>query len=67
MRTNIILDDHLIKECFKYTNETTKKGLIHQALEEFIRNHSRRNLRKIRGKIEFHNDYDYKALRNDSR
>ena len=65
MRTNIVLDEELIKEGFKYSRAETKKGLIQEALEEFIRNHSRRDLRELKGKIKFHDDYDHKELRND--
>ena len=65
MRTNIVLDEKLVKEGFKYTEAKTKKGLIQQALEEFVRNHSRRDLHDLKGKIKFRDDYDYKELRND--
>ncbi|MDB9521253.1 type II toxin-antitoxin system VapB family antitoxin [Dolichospermum circinale CS-1225] len=37
MRTNIELDDGLIKEAFRLTNVRTKKELIHLALQELIR------------------------------
>jgi Arc/MetJ family transcription regulator len=65
MRTNIVLDDRLVEEGFKYTREKTKKGLVKQALEEFIVNHSRRDLRELKGQIKFRDDYDHKKLRND--
>ncbi len=63
MRTNIILDDELIKEAFKYSKEKTKTGLIHEALREFIKNKRRLNLADLKGKIKFREDYDYKKLR----
>ena len=63
MRTNIVLDDNLIKEAFKYSNAKTKKDLIHEALKEFITLKKRRDLRDLRGKVTFHEDYDYKRLR----
>lgn len=63
MRTNIVIDDDLIQEAFKYVKVKTKKELVHIALEEFVENHRRLNLLDLQGKIEFSEDYDYKALR----
>ncbi len=63
MRTNIDLDDNLVKEAFKYVPAKTKKDLVHQALREFVESHSRLNLLELEGKIEFFEGYDYKAMR----
>jgi len=63
MRTNIVLEDSLVKEALKYSNAKTKRELIHQALEEFVENRRRRNLLDLAGKIEFAKGYDYKSLR----
>jgi len=63
MRTNIVLDDNLVKKAFKVTRVHTKKELITTALKELVVNHSKRDLRELRGKILFARDYDYKALR----
>ena len=63
MRTNIVIDDELVKEAFKYTDVSTKKDLIDHVLKEFINNNRRLDLREIRGEIEFRDDYDYKRLR----
>ena len=63
MRTNIIVDDNLVQEAFKYSRANTKKELIHLALTEFVENSRRLNLVDLEGKIEFAEDYDYKKLR----
>ena len=63
MRTNIVLDDTLVQEAFRYTLVRTKKDLVEIALKEFVRNHSKKDLRDLRGKIKFAEGYDYKALR----
>jgi Arc/MetJ family transcription regulator len=63
MRTNIVLEDSLVKEALKYSKAKTKRELIHQALEEFVKNRRRRNLLDLAGKIEFGEGYDYKSLR----
>lgn len=63
MRTNIVLDDDLVKEAFKYSGARTKKELIHLALKELVENKQRLNLLDLEGEIEFEADYDYKRLR----
>lgn len=63
MRTNIALDDDLVKKALKLSKAKTKKDLVHEALEELITLRQKRDLRDLRGKIGFREDYDYKALR----
>ena len=63
MRTNIVLDDSLVKEAFFLFFVKTKKDLISLALKEFVVTRKRRNLLELAGKIEFRDDYDYKACR----
>ena len=64
MRTNIVLDDQLVDEAFKYAeNINTKKDLIEIALKEFVKNRKMKNLRELKGKILFSDDYDYKKMR----
>ena len=63
MRTNVVLDDQLVKRALKVSRLPTKKKLITQALEEYVRNHSRLDIRDLQGKIRFRKDYDHKSLR----
>ena len=63
MRTNIVLDDELIKEAFNYSHARTKKELVHQALKEYMENRRKMDLRDLKGKINFQDGYDYKKLR----
>ena len=63
MRTNIVLDDNVVREAFKISHLHTKRELISTALKEFVRNHTRMDLRDLRGKVAFRKDYDYKSLR----
>ncbi len=63
MRTNIVIEDNLLKEAFKYTDVSTKKDLINHVLIEFIKNQKRLDISEIRGKVSFKDDYDYKKLR----
>ena len=63
MRTNIVLDDALVREAFRHSKATTKKDLVHEALRELIRARSGKSLLALRGKIRFARGYDYKRLR----
>jgi Arc/MetJ family transcription regulator len=46
MRTNIDLDDVLVKKAMKITQLSTKKALIHKALEELIKSNNRKGMLK---------------------
>lgn len=63
MRTNVVIDDYLINEAFRLTKLKTKKDLIKTALQELIENRNKKDLRKIKGQINFRDDYDYKEMR----
>ena len=63
MRTNIVLDDDLIKAAFRLSRARTKKDLVHEALRELVRVRSRKSLLDLRGKIRFSDGYDHKRLR----
>jgi Arc/MetJ family transcription regulator len=65
MRTNIVLDEKLVKEAFRYAAVSTKKELIDLALHEFVANHRRKDMRKLKGKVKIRADYNYKTLRQD--
>lgn len=63
MRTNIVIDEKLLKEALVLSRAKTKKETVQRALEEFVRNRKRLDLSKIRGKIKFADGYDYKKMR----
>jgi Arc/MetJ family transcription regulator len=63
MRTNIVLDDSLVNEAFKYAGDMTKKDLIDLALREFVRHRKRADIRQLRGKNLLDRSYDYRAAR----
>lgn len=66
MRTNIVLNDELVNEAFQYAkNVHTKRELVEIALQEFVNNRKMRDIRDLRGKIEFAEGYDYKTMRAD--
>jgi len=64
MRTNVVIDDGLMKEAMDLSRAKTKKEIIHNALEEYINQRKRLDLKEIRGKIKFASRYNYKKMRS---
>ena len=59
MRTNIDLNDELMAEAFLYASEIrSKKDLVEAALKEFVANRKRKDLRELKGKITFSDNYN---------
>ena len=46
MRTNVDLDDVLVKKAMELTKITTKKALINKALEELVKSNTRKGMLK---------------------
>lgn len=65
MRTNIVLDDKLVQEAFRYSSVSSKRELVMIALLEYVENHRRRDIRELQGKVKLSENYNYKALRNE--
>ncbi len=63
MRTNIVLDDELVRKAFAVSRAKTKKQLVHEALELLVRFGERKDLSELAGQIDFHKDFDHKQLR----
>ena len=63
MRTNIVLDETLVKEATILTGASSKRELVDLALRELIRSRRKKNLFDLAGKIQLTDDYDHKGLR----
>ncbi|PYD46578.1 type II toxin-antitoxin system VapB family antitoxin [Novacetimonas pomaceti] len=64
MRTNIIIDDALMTDALKASGAKTKKEAVELGLRTLIRLNQQRELRSMRGKLEWRGDLD--ALRSDA-
>ena len=51
MRTNIDIDDKLMKQAMKAMGVTTKKAAVENALRQALQIHGQQSLRKLRGRI----------------
>ena len=63
MATNLKIDIHLLEEAKHIGKFRTKKDTVNQALTEFIQRRKQLEVLDWEGKVEFFEDYDYKALR----
>jgi Arc/MetJ family transcription regulator len=58
MRTNIVLDDQLLEEARGLSGIKTKKEVVEQALKIFIQIQRQKQIRDLRGKIEWEGNLD---------
>jgi len=52
-RTNIVINDKLVKDGLKLTNLKTKKELVNYALEELVKRMRRKRLLRLEGMVKW--------------
>ena len=57
-RTNIVLDEKLVKQAKTATGLKTVKAVVSHALKELVRLHRQRDILKLKGKIHWEGDLD---------
>jgi Arc/MetJ family transcription regulator len=63
MSTNLAIDDRLIIQAQKIGHHKTKKETVTVALKEYIAHKKQLETISLFGKIDFDNNYNYKAER----
>ena len=63
MRTNIVIDDKLMKETLRLTGLKTKREAVELGLLTVVRLRKQDEIRRFRGKLNWHGDLD--AMRTD--
>ena len=58
VRTNIILNDDLVREAMALTGVGTKAGVVHRALQELVRLERLRRVRDLRGRLRWEGRLD---------
>lgn len=58
MRTNIEIDDKLMKEAMRSANTKTKKETVEAGLRMLIQIKAQEGIRKLRGKVKWEGDLD---------
>jgi Arc/MetJ family transcription regulator len=64
MRTNIVIDDRLMRETLRVTGLKTKRAAVDEALRTLLRLRKQAGIRRLRGKLDWQGDLD--AMRSDS-
>ncbi len=55
-RTNIDLEEELVKEGMRVFKCKTKKELVHLALQELLKKEKRKEILKLRGRVKWEGD-----------
>jgi Arc/MetJ family transcription regulator len=63
MRTNIVIDETLVREAMKLANVKTKREAVHVALRRFVQSGRQKRLLDLRGDGGVRKGYDYKKTR----
>ena len=63
MRTNIIIDDQLMKEAMALSKIKTKKAVVETGLKLLVQIKKQEQIKRLRGKLKW--DGDLKAMRSD--
>ncbi len=58
MRTNIEIDDDLMNKALKYSKLKTKKEIINEALNQYVKCQLRIELMSLQGKVKWVGDLD---------
>lgn len=64
MRTNIVIDDQLMKKAQAAAGVKTKREVVEQGLKALITLKGQRDIRGLRGKLKWEGDLD--AMRRDA-
>ena len=63
MRTNIEIDDKLMKAAMKASGKKTKRETVEEALKSYLHSKERPKMLDLFGKLDWDPGYDYKAER----
>jgi len=58
MRTNIVIDDKLMKDALRVTGAKTKREAVELGLQTLVRLHRQAQARQYKGKLKWEGDLD---------
>jgi Arc/MetJ family transcription regulator len=62
MRTNIDIDDRLMRQAMKSSRSRTKRAVVEAGLRLLVQTRAQANIRRLRGKIRWEGDLDKSRL-----
>jgi Arc/MetJ family transcription regulator len=65
MRTNIDIDDQLIRQAMRSSGVRTKKAAVDAGLRLLVKTHAQTAIRQLRGKVQWEGDLDQSRLGRD--
>lgn len=65
MRTNIVIDDHLMNEVLKLTGLKTKREAVEFGLKTVVRLARQEKIKQLRGKVTWEGDLDEMRTTHD--
>jgi Arc/MetJ family transcription regulator len=67
MRTNIDIDDDLMRQAMRSSGARTKRGVVEEGLRLLIRTRDQRLVRRLRGKVTWDGDLERSRLGRSSK
>jgi Arc/MetJ family transcription regulator len=62
MRTNVDIDDRLMRQAMKSSGSRTKRAAVEAGLRLLVQTRAQANIRRLRGKIRWEGDLDESRL-----
>jgi Arc/MetJ family transcription regulator len=56
MRTNIEIDDHLMRQAMRHSGARTKRATVEAGLRLLVETHAQRAISRLRGKVRWQGD-----------
>jgi Arc/MetJ family transcription regulator len=66
VRTNIEIDDALMRKAMRGSGAATKKATVEEALRLLVRTRAQSSIRKLRGKVRWEGNLDQSRLGRNS-
>jgi Arc/MetJ family transcription regulator len=62
MRTNIDIDDKLMRQAMRSSGARTKRAVVEEGLRLLIQTRNQRSIRRLRGKVRWEGDLEQSRL-----
>jgi len=67
MRTNIDIDDRLMRQALRSSKARTKRAVVEEALRLLIQTRGQSSIRRLRGKVVWNGDLDISRLERQAK
>ena len=67
MRTNIDIDDRLMRQAMRSSSSRTKRAVVEEALRLLIQTRGQSSLRRLRGQVAWNGDLDTSRLERQAK